>query len=78
MNLKPIVVIIALAASANAFAERMGRDSVYATGNGPTATVVKSVTLAGNGRSSVYAKDWAPARGQRSTYAQSAFKPGRA
>lgn len=78
MNLKSIVAIIALAASANAFAEPMGRDSVYATDGGSSATVVRSATSAGNGRSSVYAKDVAAARSERSTYAHAEFKPGRA
>jgi len=55
MNAKTIVLIAAFIASGNVFAERMGRDSVYAKA-GPSATVpAKSPVFAGNGRGSVYA-----------------------
>lgn len=55
MNAKLIILAAAIAASTNAFAERLGRDSVYAE-PGPS-TVVRSggSTIASNGRSSVYA-----------------------
>jgi hypothetical protein len=56
MNAKIIVFAAAIAASTNVFAERFGRDSVYAE-PGPSITVrAAGSAVAGNGRGSVYAQ----------------------
>ena len=55
MNAKTIVLIAAFIASGNVFAERMGRDSVYAKAGPSTTVPAKFPVFGGNGRGSVYA-----------------------
>lgn len=58
MNAKALLFVVAIAASANVFAQGYGRDSVYAQPGMSTgkSTVSKSIVNV-QGRSSVYASD---------------------
>lgn len=56
MNAKTLLFVVAIAASANVFAQGNGRDSVYAQ-PGMSTSVPAKVTVTVQGRSSVYAAD---------------------
>lgn len=77
MNAKTIVLIAAMAAAGNAFAERAGRDSVYAAPGSSVTTPSKTAAITSNGRDSVYAKDLSRRTTDTSKHADTGERPGR-
>lgn len=78
MYAKTLIFVAAVITSGSVFAgERMGRDSVHPQ-PGASMIVPQKSAMAGNGRSSVYAKDVAVRSRTQARYAHIATKPSRA
>lgn len=79
MYAKTLILVAAVITSGSVFAgERMGRDSVYAKPGASSMIVPQKNAAAGNGRSSVYAKDVVVHPRAQVQYAHIATKPSRA